>query len=340
MFDLNDAYEEISLDDILNRVSEQELWRYYCRNFEELGKSFLSELYDDSRPSCRIFISPENKMLYKDFGTGDCYSWLQYIKAKYRCTTKEALNIVGNDFNITKRKVDVEPRLILGDNILNKVKKQSKATIEIVPQPWTIQDYEYWNQYKIPLTLLEEYEVFSAKYAYLHKGDKTTIFKYHKDNPIYGYRFTIFGNYNYKIYFPLNTQKGYRFLYDGSSGNIEGFDQLPLSGDYLILTKSLKDCICYRLLGLPAISLQGEANKLSQELVDKLLRRFNKIVINYDNDEQGKISTNKLVKQYGFDYFYIDDAKDLSDFIKINGLDKAKTMIYGKLKREDNTVFS
>lgn len=336
MFDLNDAYEKISIDDILSKVSEYELWKYYCRNFDELGKSFLSELYEDNRPSCRIFISPDNTMLYKDFGTGECYSWLNYVRTKYRCTTDEALCIIANDFNISKRKIHLQPTVLLGDNILNKPKQVSKTDIEIIPQPWTIEDYTYWNQYCIPLTLLEEYDVFSAKFVYLHKNKSTTVFKYHKNNPIYGYRFSVLNSYYYKVYFPLSTNRGYRFLYNGSSEIIEGFDQLPLYGDILILTKSLKDCMCYKLLGLPAISLQGEANKLTNELKEKLLKRFGKIVVNYDNDEQGLTSTQKLVEQYKLDYYFIDGSKDLSDFIKQNGLNKAKKMIYDKLEKAAN----
>ena len=89
--------------------------------------------------------------------------------------------------------------------------------------------------------------------------------------------------------------------------------------------------MCYRVLGFDAISLQGEANKLEQNLVDKLLKRFNQIIINYDNDEQGIKSTNKLVNQYNFKYFYIDKHKDLSDYIKNLGLKEARVMINNKI---------
>jgi hypothetical protein len=85
------------------------------------------------------------------------------------------------------------------------------------------------------------------------------------------------------------------------------------------------------MLSLPAISLQGETNKLDNDLVYKLLKRFNKIVINYDQDEEGIRSTNRLSKEYGFTFFYINEAKDLSDYIKIKGLNSAKKMINTKL---------
>ena len=158
-------------------------------------------------------------------------------------------------------------------------------------------------------------------------------FSYKESNPIYAYKFIKpGGEISYKIYFPLADKK-YKWLFSGgSSDDIEGYDQLPWLGDILILTKSLKDCMCYNLIGYPAISLQGEANKLEYEFLNKLYKRFNKIIVNYDNDEQGIKSTNSLVRKYNLDYFYIDDAKDLSDYLVNNSLEDAKIIINNKIK--------
>lgn len=336
MFDLRDAYDDISLDDIKSKVSEYEIWKHYCRNFEELDKSFLSELYDDSRPSCRIYRTADNILLYKDFGTGKCYNCYNYIQIKYGCTFKEALRIIATDFNISKSNIGINPNLVIGKETFNKVPVKSKSIIDIVSQQWTITDYDYWSQYGITLDLLNEYDVFSVKHVFLHKYNKPTIFNYTKDNPIYAYRFVSDNRYAYKIYFP-KADKKYKWLFSGSANDIEGFDQLPLHGDMLILTKSLKDVMCYRMLGYSAISLQGEANKLDAELVRKLLKRFNQIIVNYDNDDQGIKSTEALIINYNFKHFYIDDAKDLSDYIKIFGINKAKEIINGKIReRRDN----
>lgn len=332
MFSLNEAYKPITTDIILTKISEYDIWKRYCKHFEELGKSFISEFYDDKRPSCRIFITPNNNLLYKDFGNGECLNCWSYIQKKYRCNLAEAANIVANDFNIVKTNINIEPKVIVANDNINLFKKVEKSFIEIVSQPWTITDYNYWSQYKIPLDLLNSYDVFSCKTVYLHKGERTITFNYSNSNPIYAYRFEHNGHYSYKIYFPF-APKANKWLFNGgSSENIEGFDQLPLFGDILILTKSLKDCMCYNLIDLPAISLQGEANKLDRGLVTKLLKRFGKILVNYDNDNQGRESTQKIVGEYGFNYFYIDEPyKDLSDYIKDNSLESAKTMINKKI---------
>ena len=104
MYNLQDALTNISIEDIMSKVSEYELWKYYCPNFETIDKSFKSELYKDNNPACRIYYN-NGKLLYKDFGTQQSYSVLEYIKTKYNCTYKECLNIINNDFKITKSNI-------------------------------------------------------------------------------------------------------------------------------------------------------------------------------------------------------------------------------------------
>lgn len=332
MYSLQDAPENITLDEIFSKVSEYELWKYYCTNFEELDKSFRSELYNDKNPSCRIFKTNLNKLQYKDFGTGNSYSIINYIQVKYLCSFKDCLNIISKDFNLTKSSIIIEKQtrlLTYDETIINK----PKARIDIISQPFNIVDFNYWDKYKISLELLDEYNVFSAKHVYLTKNDKITIFNYTKQKPIYAYRFCTDNEYSYKIYMPYNDKK-YKWLFSGGSQkDIEGIDQLSLNGDILILTKSLKDCISYRLCGYDAISLQGETNKLNSELVNRLLNRFNTIIVQYDNDPEGIKGSIRLNQQYGFKYFFINNAKDLSDYLVNNTIKDAKLMIDNKIKQ-------
>lgn len=331
MFDLRDAYSNITLEDIFSKLSELDLWKHYCHNFENIDRSFKSELYNDKNPSCRVYCSASGSLRYKDFGTGDNLSVIEYIQKKYNCTFKECLNIIANDFNLSHGQLfaNRQQKIVQLDETITV---RPKTRIEIEPQPFTMVDFNYWSQYKIPLTLLEEYNVFSCKSVKLYKGNKIITYTYTNQNPIYAYRFCNDGEYSYKIYFPYADKK-YKWLFNGgSSKDIEGYDQLSFHGDILILTKSLKDCMCYRLLGYDAISLQGEANKLEYDFVQKLYKRFDRIIVNYDNDDQGKTGSKRLANQYGLKYFYIDEAKDLSDFIKDNNLQIAKQLIDGKIK--------
>jgi len=332
MFKLTDAYKELTVDFILSKVSEYELWRYYCTNFEKIDKPFCSDLYDDKNPGCRIFYANTNRLLYKDFGNeGVTYNVFEYIQVKYMCNFKQCLEIIAKDFGLRESAVilNKESKKIILDEI-PKVKQKSR--IEIVPRPFKIIDYNYWNQYYIPLKMLREYDVFACKHVYLYKNDDLIIFNENSNNPMYAYRFTNNGSYSYKIYKPYEANKDYKWLFSGGSQeDIEGYDQLNLHGDKLILTKSLKDVMVYRLCGYNAISLQGETNKLSSELVNKLFKRFNEIIVNYDNDAEGIKGSTRLNQQYGFKYFYVDEFKDISDYCKHYGLEKTKELIKNKL---------
>lgn len=332
MFSFDDAEAEITKEEILAKISEYQIFKYYCKNFEELDKSFLSEFYLDSNPSCRIYISGNNNLYYKDFGSGEHLGCFDYICKKYNINYYECLKVVANDFNIRSIKTAIEPSIIVANDVINiPVKPRIKSSIEVVSQNYTSVDANYWSKYHIPLQMLEDYDVFSAKFVYLHTFKGTTVFEYRKSNPIYAYRFTSYNKYSYKIYFPL-AEKKYKWLFSGGSQeDIEGYDNLDMSGEYLILTKSLKDCMAYRLFGINAISLQGEGNKFAPELVQKLLKRFDKIIINYDNDEQGIKSAASLSRLYNFSSFVFEDAKDLSDLIAAKGLKFTKKTLENKL---------
>ena len=91
MFDLKAAYNTITVEEILSKVTEWSLWKHYCSNFETLDRSFRSELYNDNNPSCRIY-QTNGRLRYKDFGTGDNLNIFEYIQKKYNCTFNECLN--------------------------------------------------------------------------------------------------------------------------------------------------------------------------------------------------------------------------------------------------------
>lgn len=329
----------LSKEYVFSKLDVLDLWKRYS-NFQEIDKSFTSQLYSDKNPSCRVVVSSSGNLYYRDYGESSHYfsDIFEYLMFKYNSTFYEVLNIIASDFSLRDIKVNKELKELILESNQIKVEKliKQKAKIEIIPQNFNLIDYNYWyGNYCIDFKMLQEYDVFSAKTVILTKGDKRNIFYYSKVNPSYAYRFLDdYGNYSYKIYFPLSKDKKFKWLFSGGSQtDIEGYSQLNLHGDLLILTKSMKDCMSYRNIGYDAISLQGEANKLDSELVYKLLKRFNKIIVNYDEDEEGIKGSIRLKNQYGFNYFFIDGSKDLSDYIKDNSLDKAKEMIKKKIKQ-------
>lgn len=337
MFTVDELYTNIRISDIEAVASELDIFKKYCSNFTELNKDFKSEFYDDKKPDCRVYISDNGKLKYHDFGAKDdhfnCYT---YVMRKYSCNFRECLKIIANDFNIkgTSEPFNMQPNTnFTKERVVHfPYVPKVKPIIKIVSRNWNLTDYEYWyKQYKISFEWLMSYNVIPCQYVYLQKGQETTVFTESKVSPIYAYKFIFEGVVSYKIYFPLSTNKKFKWLFSGiTANNIEGFDQLPDKDDLLIITKSLKDVICCRLCGYSAISLQGEGNKLSTDLFNKLNSRFIRFIVLYDNDDGGKEGSAEMVKKYGFKSIIIPpeyECKDLAELIAKIGLKEAKTVL-------------
>lgn len=338
MFDFHSINDDqLTSSYILDRITEFEIFSRYCINFVDVSKPFCSELRLDKAPSCRIYTTQYNTLRYKDFGSGENYDCWNYVMKKYSCNYYEALNIIASDFKIKDIKVNISPSLILGSEI--KIKRpiinQVKSRLEIISQPWKLYDYDFWDQFKISFDLLDRYDVVSAKHVILYKGDKQYVFDSSKVNPRYGYLFETCT----KAYSPYENSLG-KWMYDGDSDNLEGWDKLDDKGDLVILTKSYKDVIEYRNLDINAISLPSETSIFKKEVKEELEKRFKKVIVNLDGDRQGIESTNKIVAEFDLEHFYIDEAKDLSDFVKLKGLDKAKKMIDRKIngKKDKDSI--
>lgn len=334
MFEYNPVERSLSRDEVLSQVSEYDIFKKYCKNFKDINIGFLSEFYDDGKPSCYIYQDSNNRLKYKDHGSSEHLDCFSYVMKKYSCTFKESLKIISSDFGISSLKISMPIEYAVGVDVKSKNTPKQKPRISIIPRNWSIYDHDYWvKKYDISFKLLDEYNVIPLQYCYLHKGENTIVFKFDKTNPMYAYKFVNEdGTYSYKIYWPLSKNKKFKWLFSGGvKENIEGFDQLPLFDDRLIITKSLKDVICFKMIGYNAISLQGESNKLEKEFLYKISKRFDDIIIFYDNDEKGFESAKSITNSYGLKSYFIPDEfkpiKDLSDLIENYGLETSKEII-------------
>ena len=54
---------------------------------------------------------------------------------------------------------------------------------------------------------------------------------------------------------------------------------MPKNGEYLVLTKSLKDCMTFYSLGIPAIAPMSETCFLTDSQYSKVIQRFKKVIL-------------------------------------------------------------
>lgn len=336
MFDFDSANLPITKEWILEKISDEDIFKRYCTNYNgDMNSSFKSDFYRDNNPSCRMYINQNQQLCYKDFGTGEHYDCFSYVMKKYNVTFTEALNIITNDFNLRKIKIDVDFRALISNDLLVNSPKSplyvhNKSDIQVVYRGYNEVDIKYWGQYAITPVILLEYNVFACKEVYLIKDNQVKLnYTYSPSNPIYAYKFENADRLSYKIYRPYADKKG-KWLFNGTKNDVEGFDQLDLLGDVLILTKSMKDVMCMRVLGYNAISLQGEHNKIDEDFLNRIMKRYNKIYILYDNDESGILATKNIQKVWNIPELFIplqSSCKDLSDYIKAFGLEEARKLI-------------
>lgn len=312
----------ITLDWILSRVTEYEIYAHYIGQFK-VGAIYNSPFRKDRNPSFGIYYSKRaNSLLFKDYGTGECGNIVKFVSLYTGKTDyQEILQDIVNRLKITNNtKLDNSKQYI----------PTRETVIGIVRQPWTLADIGYWSMFHINQKTLEKFNVSSIKY-YLCNGIVKGIYK--DTNPMYAYK--VFNNF--KIYRPL-ADKYTKWRNNLSQDDIQGWQQLPKKGDILIITKSLKDVMCLYEMGIPAISPSSESTWISDKALEVLKKRFKRILVCFDRDEAGVKNLRKISLKTGLEPILVNKkfhAKDISDAIKLNGFETIKQWLENELKKKE-----
>lgn len=318
--------EELTTDNILSRIDDEKIFRYYCKPFKQIGEHFNSELRKDINASCMISYY-NDKLWYKDFGlvnqkAVDCFG---YVMLKYSHTFMQTLGVINLDFNLgLKNYTDYQPSLNyvgLPDNKFTNLKKISTGLnsndgfkiIKPTFRNWLEIDVKYWkNSYYLDIPRLEFFEIHPISQVEINgkliKVDlQTYAFLVDKDKEIDFY----------KIYSPFNSK--YKWIANCKNYHYLGYNQLPWLGKKLIITKSLKDVAVLSLFNLPAIAPQSEAQIISHDMYEGLKKRFTQFYVLYDNDRAGIAGAMQTVDVYPeITPIFIpkeSGVKDISDFI-------------------------
>ena len=309
---------------ILEKITEFDIFRYYCPVFKELNKKFCSELREDRKPSASI-VSYNGNLLYKDFGypdhTFNCFGYVQY---KYGLTFTNALIQISNDFSlrlaISNGIEQSKPPKLYG----NQDFEQKLTIIKIKSRDWDINDANFWKPFHISKKILRNFAVKPISYYWINEN------RFKSKSPTYAFRF----NNKIKIYAPYETEN--KWFSNTNKEIVQGYKQLPEKGDVLCITSSLKDVMCLFAMHVHSIAMQSEMQMPSRMLVQILRQRFKRIVILYDNDKPGQTMADKICQEYQVDNLYIPkdwNAKDVSDAVVVHGFDKVKQFIYEKIRK-------
>ena len=339
---MNGARKIISLECILNEITEEQILYYYLNTTLSV-RVINSPLREDHNPSFGIG-KYKGMIVYKDFATGDGGTLYTLLSKLFNLTFNEVLLKIQNDIEYIKNSMGKEL-----ENSSIKSRKTSSKSTHIIPnisvslRQWEKHDLEYWEKYGISLPYLKLSNTFPVMFINIVKEGKTITIPADK----YAYAFFEYkdGVESFKIYQPYNKIYKWMSKHDNSVWDL--WDKLPKTGACLIITSSRKDALCiWENTSIPAISLQGEQYLPKRQVVEQLKARFKTIFVLYDNDftkkeNWGDIAATKLCETFELNKLTIPivyGVKDTSDLCEKYGRNEVKNLIKTLLKKHYNYV--
>jgi len=319
----------LTKEEILRKVSQEQIIEFYLNTSIKVGELFNSPFRKDNNPSCS-FKYFKGVLRFRDWTesrTKDCFDIVQEI---YGCSFGKALDHIYNDMVLDKR-----PNIKKKDTVKINFTKE-KPIFVVETKPFSAIEGEYLKQFGITKAQCAKFNVFAIKRIFINGK---LIYTFNPNDPALGYYFGVDeqNNTKWKIYFFKRTKasRGPRFL--SNTNRIQGLIQLPPRGDFLIITKSLKDVMVLDKFDINAVAMQGESMLPYDYIVEDLKLRFSHIASLLDFDKTGVTSANKLRKLYNIPAYFLTNgrfktkdfqAKDISDVVKNHGVAKAAKILY------------
>jgi len=320
VYDTTKVTDELSLEKILTKTNQFSIYKYYISKPIKINKAISSPFRTDRNPSWSIFETKQGDLLYKDFKTGESGGIVKFVQRLFSLSFKEALEKMWEDTVVKQHVKTTKPIKV---NYTNK-----NVSISIQQKYFTNTDKDYWSQYSITKETLKHFKVYPIKHFWI--GDKLSNLIYSKLQPMYAYK--LFDKF--KIYRPYSETKKDKWRTNCDNYDIQGIQQLPETGNLLIITKSLKDVMSLYELGFNAIAPQSEQTHVPTSIMKYLKEKFKDIVVLYDYDEGGIQGAKKLSEKYNLKnthipkhYLDLYSIKDVSDCIKEIGIDKTKELL-------------
>ena len=313
----------------LNQIPREWVFEYYLNLKEKLSGQDVKILSifnaRDKVPSMFIYYDVVSKSYkYKDFSSGNQGDSIELVKALFNMPTRgHATYKILNDYQIYIKNNTVA--------VVDIFYHDKYKVVDYEMRHWTNFDQTYWMAYKIGSKMLDKYNVIPLSFFTMSKLglDGVEISYTFKKSYVYGY-FRNDGSL-YKIYMPKNTDKKFIKV----ENYIQGIDQLRYDCKYLLITSSLKDLMAFNKLGISnieAIAPDSENTMIGEKAIGELKPHYEKIVVLFDNDDPGIKAAQRYKDKYGFNTILLPMEKDLSDSVKVHGIDKVREVLFPLLK--------
>ena len=278
----------------------------------------------DKIPSMCLYLNADSEYRFKDFSSGYQGDHIRLVQYLYAIDYAQAVTKILADY-VNYKKFNTQ-----AEKVELVVHDRYKVT-DYQIRHWNNLDQSYWLGFKIPSSLLEYYNVAPLEYYTMTKEEQDgkvseiTVSR----NYLYGY-FKQDGSL-YKIYLPKTPDKKFIKV----QNYIQGVEQLQ-GKDNLLITSSLKDLMAFVRLGIENVDViapDSENSMLPGSFVDKIKKKYKKVLVLFDNDEPGIKSMAAYKHKHGLDYILFNLEKDLSDAVKVHGVDHVNEIMIKLLNK-------
>lgn len=273
----------------------------------------------DSNPSVGVFFTSNNKLRYKDFGTGESGTILELLQKTFNLSYSKTLDKILSDL---QNPLNVSQQIVQSYNAHSKKYRGLTKNIQVRVREWKQYDIDFWEKYGVSLPWLKFGEIYPISRIFYEKENGETT-SYPAEKYAYCYVERKDDKITLKIYQPYSEDRKWISKHNNSIWDL--WTQLPKEGDILIITSSRKDALCiWENANIPATSLQGEGYLPKKHIVEQLKHRFKEIYVLYDNDFEGeknwgRIDGERLCKEFDLKQIEIPityRSKDPSDLCK------------------------
>lgn len=290
----------LDLENILGRVTEEDIYALVFNKEDVYESSKVRAPYrQDSNPSCTFHRYGE-RLYFIDFADTEYHTHakdcINVIERKFNFKYKEALEYINEQLELglgPSTKVSTPKPILYEINYEIPKPRTEPRKILIYPRNFNIKDKEYWyDRYGITREQLIEDKVIPLT-MFTSTSIKGEFFSIKPRDVMYSY--SEFPSGNMKIYRPLSVNgvgKWFTNCNQNDVGNLHNIQDV----DYIIITKSYKDCRVLRNLGYNCIWFQNEGMLPSTQILLELVSKYKNIFIWFDNDNAG-LSKGIFVKE-------------------------------------------
>ena len=284
---------------ILELFDEADIFSLVFGYKVEENKYVCSPFRKDLEPNCWFSISPQGRLRFIDFANVsrkngvkmshlDCFDAVRLFHniPNFYQTLEFILESLKD-----KKKSQVP--------LIRKVRSISHSPVELYfeSRNFVRADAEFWSPYGISKENLIQDNVFPVSRIMMKNTKNGDVDQRLRETC---YALTGFEE-RVKFYYPYRKGRS-RFITNCTENDIGSLDKLPPYGSQLIITKSYKDRTVLTNLGKNAVWNQNEGMQPNDSQLFSLVKRFDKVVVWYDNDRQGIFSSQKLSEKIN-DYF-------------------------------------